>query len=267
MSVKSYPFFVADSGWGPSYGFKTGITFGGVGDSPGVVIATTIGASPTPLASPNLPEIQELGHGQYQLLYDPEAGGDALILIDAGSQVTLSGALTPVDQSITVTGSGTAFTTEAFVGRYLVFANDPTATSYRIASIASDTSLSLCERYQSFGNTVTAGSAIQATLPNYFDRFIPFDTRKLDSRSDLAFDALGRSTLSPAGLDSVQVEPGVNARQALSPIAAAAAGAISGQELNTPIIKAVGTTVGVTRISATTDTFGNRTAVTITYPS
>jgi hypothetical protein len=72
-------------------------------------------------------------------------------------------------------------------------------------------------------------------------------------------------TLAPAGLDSITVETGVNARQALSPILAACAGKISGAGTGTVTIK--GGDVSVTRIVATTDVDGNRSAVTLTLPS
>src|ERR1035441_1202762 len=43
----------------------------------------------------------------------------------------------------------------------------------------------------------------------------------------LGTDSSGRVILQPAGLDAIQVETGVNARQALSPILAAAAGTLT----------------------------------------
>jgi hypothetical protein len=71
--------------------------------------------------------------------------------------------------------------------------------------------------------------------------------------------------LAPSGLDSIQVEVGVNARQALSPILAASAGVVLGAGTGTIVLK--GGNVAVTRITATTDNLGNRTAVTLTLPS
>jgi hypothetical protein len=71
--------------------------------------------------------------------------------------------------------------------------------------------------------------------------------------------------LAPSGLDAVQVEVGVNARQALSPILAASAGVVLGAGTGTIVIK--GGNVAVTRITATTDNAGNRTAITLTLPS
>jgi hypothetical protein len=71
--------------------------------------------------------------------------------------------------------------------------------------------------------------------------------------------------LAAAGLDAVPVEAGVNARQALSPILAASAGALLGAGTGTIVIK--GGNVSVTRITATTDNSGNRTAVTLALPA
>lgn len=196
--IKYYLFAVTDSGWGPSYGFRTGITFGGLGETPGIVMAKTTGPSPSDITGAALPTVVELGNGLYQMLFDPEASGDALIILDAGSQLTLTGTALPVDQSITVTGTGTQFTTECIVGQFLVFAGDPTGTAYRVAAIASDTSLHLASCYFGLGNSVSAGAVAQHTLPNYFDRYIAFDTLRLDSRMDLAYTAAGQVSLPPS---------------------------------------------------------------------
>jgi hypothetical protein len=72
-------------------------------------------------------------------------------------------------------------------------------------------------------------------------------------------------SLSPAGLDPITVESGVNARQALSPILAAAAGNLSGAGTGTIVIK--GGNVSTTRITATSDSSGNRTNVILALPT
>ena len=75
-------------------------------------------------------------------------------------------------------------------------------------------------------------------------------------------------SLSSAGLDSIVVETSVNARQAISIIAAACAGVASGLDGSTAVFKAVGPTgTATTRISATVDANGNRSATTLTLPS
>ncbi len=73
------------------------------------------------------------------------------------------------------------------------------------------------------------------------------------------------ATLVSTGLDDVVIESGLNARQALSIIAAADAGLISGQETLAPVIKGAG--VSTTRITAVTDSDGNRTSVTLSPPA
>jgi hypothetical protein len=72
--------------------------------------------------------------------------------------------------------------------------------------------------------------------------------------------------LAPDGLDNVVVEAGVNARQALSPILAAAAGVLSGAGTGGPIV--IKNPAGsVTRITAVTDSAGNRSSITPNYPA
>ncbi len=71
--------------------------------------------------------------------------------------------------------------------------------------------------------------------------------------------------LAAAGLDSVIVEAGINARQALAPILAATAGVVAGAGSGTITIK--GGNVASTRIMAATDNLGNRSAVILTLPT
>jgi hypothetical protein len=71
--------------------------------------------------------------------------------------------------------------------------------------------------------------------------------------------------LGATGLDAISVEVGVNARQALAPILAASAGVLLGAGTGTIVIK--GGNSATTRITATTDNAGNRTAVTLSLPS
>jgi hypothetical protein len=70
--------------------------------------------------------------------------------------------------------------------------------------------------------------------------------------------------LGSSGLDTIQVEAGVNARQALSPILAACAGVIAGAGTGVVVIK--GGNSSTTRITATTDNAGNRSSVTLNSP-
>lgn len=71
--------------------------------------------------------------------------------------------------------------------------------------------------------------------------------------------------LAADGVDLVVVETGVNLRQAMSPVLAASAGVLSGADTGTIVIK--GGNVATTRITATTDRYGNRSAVTLAIPT
>lgn len=75
----------------------------------------------------------------------------------------------------------------------------------------------------------------------------------------------GGVIISSAGLDNIVVETGMNARQALSAAASSAAGVLSGATTGTIVIKGAG--VATTRITATTDDNGNRTAITLSLPA
>jgi hypothetical protein len=77
-------------------------------------------------------------------------------------------------------------------------------------------------------------------------------------------DKVGYS-LSPAGLDQVMIETGVNIRQAISPILAATSGVIVSSQNGQFSIKGGNSTV--TRIQAVADSAGNRTNVILTLPS
>lgn len=69
-------------------------------------------------------------------------------------------------------------------------------------------------------------------------------------------------TLASTGLDAVIVETGLTAKQALQYMSAACFGVISGAGTGTVVIKA-GANSGTTRITAATDSSGNRTSVTL----
>lgn len=80
----------------------------------------------------------------------------------------------------------------------------------------------------------------------------------------LGTDSLGVNVVA-AGLDEVVIETGLNARQALSLLASALAGVLSGAATATVVIKGAG--VADTRITATVDADGNRSALTLTPPA
>lgn len=95
------------------------------------------------------------------------------------------------------------------------------------------------------------------------------DTKRIGDLHDFDGGAVASVTapvvLSSAGFDNIVVETGINARQALSPILAAAAGVVSGAGTGTVVLK--GGNVTTTRITATTDSDGNRSSVTLAIPT
>ena len=73
-------------------------------------------------------------------------------------------------------------------------------------------------------------------------------------------------SLAAAGLDSVVVETGLNARQALSILSSSGAGVLAGAATTTVTIAAAGV-AATNRITATVDSSGNRSAVTLSPPA
>lgn len=90
---------------------------------------------------------------------------------------------------------------------------------------------------------------------------------KINTEVDAALSDWGKTgfSLAAAGLDSIVVEVGLNARQALSIAVASAAGKLSGAATTTVVILGAG--VATTRITATVDADGNRSAVTLAAPT
>jgi hypothetical protein len=107
------------------------------------------------------------------------------------------------------------------------------------------------------------GNPLNLSL-NPGDRFVDVWATRESSRLISGINGSGQVTLSASGLDAVPVESGVNARQALAPILAASAGVLVGAGTGTIVIK--GGNSALTRIMASTDNAGNRTAVTLTLP-
>ena len=108
---------------------------------------------------------------------------------------------------------------------------------------------------------IDVGGAVPSPADRYVDVVLTLDS----SRVLAGINGAGQVRLAPAGLDAIAVEAGVNARQALAPILAAAAGALSGAGTGTVVIQ--GANGAPTRITATTDGAGNRTAVTLALPA
>lgn len=90
---------------------------------------------------------------------------------------------------------------------------------------------------------------------------------ELDARN-LTTEGLEAVKLAADGLDQVGVEAGINARQALALIGAAAAGKASGLDTSAATFYAMGPAgTDTARIEATTDASGNRAATTLTPPA
>lgn len=106
----------------------------------------------------------------------------------------------------------------------------------------------------------SAGAIIIDDATRYVDVLLTRDSGRLL----MAVDSSGSVKLGPSGLDDVTIEVGTNARQAISLIAAAAAGLLSGAGTDTILIRGVGT--DEVRIGAIVDEAGNRASVTTTRP-
>lgn len=72
--------------------------------------------------------------------------------------------------------------------------------------------------------------------------------------------------LNPEGLDNVDIEPGINARQALSAIGAATTGVLNGVGTGTIVIYAMGGS-GVPRVNMKIATTGDRSTSTLSLPN
>lgn len=81
----------------------------------------------------------------------------------------------------------------------------------------------------------------------------------------MASTCINPTEIAPHGLDLVQIESGVNARQALSIMASVLAGVLSGAN-NEITIRAI-RNPSVTRVVAQTTTMGERTNVTLNIPA
>jgi hypothetical protein len=81
----------------------------------------------------------------------------------------------------------------------------------------------------------------------------------------LSVDASGRMVLQPTGLDPIVIETGLNARQALSVIASANAGVLTGATGTNIAIQAANAPT-INRISAVVDANGDRNSVSLNLP-
>jgi hypothetical protein len=117
--------------------------------------------------------------------------------------------------------------------------------------------------YLDAATIATAGTLIATRYKSASTAMCPGESFQVTG-FDPAATAL-TATLAPTGLDDVEVEAGLNGRQALSFAAAGAVGKISGAESYEITLKGVG--VSDTRALVTVDEFGNRIAVVLSPPA
>lgn len=96
--------------------------------------------------------------------------GKALVIANVNSAfagtTAVAGNVALTNNSATVTGTGTHFTTDVHVGQLLVFASDTTDTLYQVASIANDTSLTLTARFAGATAASTTATVSNTTVNN-----------------------------------------------------------------------------------------------------
>jgi hypothetical protein len=111
-------------------------------------------------------------------------------------------------------------------------------------------------------NNDKSGYALSQAFPSNFANLTIDGTGRVTAGS--VADKSGYA-LAAAGLDAIPIEAGINARQALAPILAAAAGVVTGAGTGTIVIQ--GANGNASRIVATTDNAGNRLSVVLALPS
>jgi len=230
-------------------GSKLGYSIERLGDGTFYDFSTsTFVASPsTPIS--NLPEDTGQFLGRYKLTMTP----------------TPVAQFTDGDYVVTIHDQANANVVVAELGSTMHLGDDATVIPQSGSSVVDPWSVSLPGSYASG----SAGSILGTNLDAH-----------VSSRSTFAGGAVASVTapvtvgtnndksgyaLVSSGLDAIQVESGVNARQALSPILAACAGVVAGAGTGVVVIKGGNSTT--TRITATTDNAGNRSSVTLTLPT
>jgi hypothetical protein len=144
-------------------------------------------------------------------------------------------------------------------------------------TVADKSGYSLSQAFPaSFANLAIDSTTGGITVKGYAAGQDPASLVLASPVNKLATDGSGRVTagtvadkagyaLAAAGLDSITVEPGINARQALSPILAASAGVVTGAGTGTIVIQ--GANGSTSRIVSTTDNAGNRLSVVLALPN
>lgn len=209
---------------------------------------STFVSSPTTLIA-SLPEDSGSFAGRFKLTLSP----------------TPSAQFSDGDYVVTVHNQAASNNVVAELSATMHGGDDATVIPQPLSSVVDPWSVTLPSSYA----TGTAGSILGTNLD-----------AKVSTRSTYAGGAVASVTapvtvgtnsdksgysLASSGLDAIQIESGINARQALSPVLAACAGVIAGAGTGVVVIK--GGNSSTTRITATTDNAGNRSSVTLTLPS
>lgn len=189
--------------------------------------------------------------------YDAETKGDAWITLavsKAGS--TFSGENASPAAYLTADPSKISTRLDAAVSSRSTYAGADTAgTTTLLGRVTSTRASALDNLDATVSGVAGAVAAVATTL----------------GAAGAGLTALPRTgyKLASDGLDTIPIETGINARQALSLQLAALAGKISGASgaaTQTIVIKA-GNDANTTRITATCDRYGNRSTVTLAIPT
>jgi hypothetical protein len=174
-----------------------------------------------------------------------QAGSTATITLDGGASSNDNAYRQHLIKIASGTGAGQFRTIVGYVGSTKVATVDPAWTT-----APDNTSVFWIEPYPEVNVGLWAGGPLPANF------------------GSLSIDTSGRVTLAPAGLDTVVVETGLNARQALALVLAAEAGDTAGAgATGTTFAIAAAGSPSTQRIAATTDFYGNRTVNTLSPPS
>jgi len=185
------------------------------------------------------------------------ASGLALVGSNMGTVASVTGAVGSVTAPVTVgtNNDKTGYSlTQAFPANFSSLGIGATGHISNVDTLTTYT-----------GNTPQTGDAY-ARLGAPTGASVSADIAAVKSSVGSPMQAGSAVALSSTGLDAVAVETGLNARQALSIIASSAAGVLAGAATTSVTIAAAGV-AATNRISATVDSSGNRSSVTLSPPA
>lgn len=200
------------------------------------------------------------------------SNGDDTTVIPGGPVASV---VAPVTVGTNNDKSGYALS-QAFPGNFASLTIDGTGR-VTAGSVADKSGYSLSQAFPTnFSNLAIDSATGGITVKGYTAGQDPASLVLATPTNKLATDGTGRVTagtiadksgyaLAASGLDAIPVEAGINARQALAPILAAAAGVVTGAGSGTIVIQ--GANGNASRIVATTDNAGNRLSVILALPS